>query len=338
MLTERWTTEEAQAWYAQQPWLVGCNFVPSTAVNQLEMWQAETFDPETIERELGWAASLGFNTVRVYLHDLIWTADADGFLERINRYLGIAEEHGIRTTFVFFDACWNNYAHLGTQPKPIPGVHNSGWVQSPSAKVLVDPSAWDRLEAYVKRVISAFGQDERVLMWDLYNEPGNEGYFDNCLPLLTAVITWAREQRPSQPLTVGVWDERKEFKALNAFQLEHSDVITFHNYEDAASLKKQIEDLQILGRPVICTEYMARTQNSRFETHLPIFKEKGVGCYNWGLVSGKTQTIYPWNSPQGEPKPEIWFHDLLHPDGTPFDQNEVVAIHKLVHDRAAEAL
>ena len=338
MRTERWTAEEAQAWYKKQPWLVGCNFIPSTAINQLEMWQAETFDPETIDKELSWAASLGFNTVRVYLHDLLWTADKEAFLQRLHHYLDIASHHGIRTTFVFFDACWNNYAYLGQQPKPIPGVHNSGWLQSPNGKLLVDPSGWDRLEAYVKGVLNAFGTDERVLMWDLYNEPGNEGYLSNSSPLLKAVFRWAREGHPSQPLTVGVWDKRKEFEALNAFQLEHSDIITFHNYEDAASLKKQIKNLKTLGRPLICTEYMARTQNSQFETHLPIFKEEGVGCYNWGLVSGKTQTIYPWNSPQGGPEPEVWFHDLLHPDGTPFDQNEVVAIRKLVRDRVAEAL
>ena len=125
----RWTAEKANAWYREQPWLVGCNFTPSTAINQLEMWQAETFDADTINRELGWAAELGFNTARVYLHDLVWQANADGFKQRIDRYLEIAAGHGIKTTFVLFDDCWNPDPKLGKQPDPIPGVHNSGWIE-----------------------------------------------------------------------------------------------------------------------------------------------------------------------------------------------------------------
>src|SRR5512133_1841758 len=129
-----WPVEQAWEWYRQQPWLVGCNFIPSTAINQLEMWQADSFDMKTIDRELGWAAAIGFNSMRVFLHDLVWQADAEGFKQRIKQYLAVAERHGILTMFVFFDDCWNTDPHLGRQPEPIPGVHNSGWVQSPGVK------------------------------------------------------------------------------------------------------------------------------------------------------------------------------------------------------------
>ncbi len=328
-MSKRWSQTRAQRWYAEQPWLVGCNFIPSTAINQLEMWQADTFDPDTIDRELGWAASLGFNTVRVYLHDLLWLADAEGLLTRIDQYLTIAAKHGIRTMVVFFDACWNNYGYLGKQPKPTPGVHNSGWLQSPTGKVLVDESAWGRLEAYLTGVMNYFRADERVLMWDLYNEPGNEGYLENSLPLLQAVFAWARTVKPSQPLTVGVWDEGAAFTRLNQFQLEHADIITFHNYENLASLHRQITTLQTHERPLICTEYMARTRGSLFTTHLPVFKDAQVGCYNWGLVAGKTQTQYPWYSLQSTAEPELWYHDIFYPDGTPYDEAEVNAIKAL---------
>jgi hypothetical protein len=178
----------------------------------------------------------------------------------------------------------------------------------------------------VTDVIGAFASDERVLLWDLYNEPGNNGLGVKSLPLLRQAFEWARAVAPTQPLTVGVWFDNKE---LNDFQLAASDVITFHNYRDAESLSGQIHALKAHGRPVICTEYMARTMSSRFETHLPIFKAEGVGCYNWGLVSGKTQTIYQWGSAEGTAEPDVWFHDILRNDGTPFDSQEVQLIKSL---------
>jgi hypothetical protein len=289
------------------------------------MWQAATFDPETIRRELGWAAELGFNTVRVYLHDLLWEADAD-YLSRVDRYLSIAEAYGIRTLFVLFDDCWRDDPHLGPQPAPIPGVHNSGWVRSPGSSAVLDPTRWERLARYVQGIIGAFAEDNRVLMWDLYNEPGNNEMGATSLPLLKQTFAWARAAHPTQPLTAGVWFDNVE---LNAFQLRASDVITFHNYEEVDHLTRQIQALKTHGRPVICTEYMARPRGSRFATHLPVFKRENVGCYNWGLVKGKTQTIYPWRSEAGAPEPALWFHDILREDGTPFSANEVKLIQSI---------
>ncbi|HET9907035.1 MAG TPA: cellulase family glycosylhydrolase [Anaerolineales bacterium] len=320
MPNARWTAEKANEWYEGLPWLVGCNFIPSTAINQLEMWQPETFDPETISRELKWAAGIGFNVVRVYLHNLLWESDQVGFEERIKRFLDIAASHQIRTVFVLFDDCWNTNPQLGKQPEPKPGIHNSGWVQSPGSKLVTDESSWDTLADYVRGVIRTFAQDERILMWDLYNEPGNNGLDEKSLPLLQSAVTWAREANPSQPITIGLWYENE---SLNDFQLYASDVITFHNYLPEDDLLKQITTLKEHGRPLICTEYMARTRGSLFEKSLPIFKRENVGCINWGLVNGKTQTIYPWGSPGGEAEPELWFHDIFHRDGKPYRQEEV---------------
>lgn len=323
----QWSLEQANAWYQEQPWLVGCNFIPSTAINQLEMWQWQTFDGDRIDLELSWAADLGFNSVRVFLHDLLYAADPAGLKTRMRSFLNIAFLHGIRTVFVLFDDCWNQNPKLGMQPDPIPGVHNSGWVQSPGTQKVLDPSTWDVLQDYVVDVLSTFGQDRRILMWDLYNEPGNNNLGEQSLPLLQAVFRWAQAVRPDQPVTAGLW---ANFPELYRFQYDSSDVITFHCYEDAESLEKQIQLLQESGRPVICTEYMARTRNSRFETHLPIFKRLRVGCFNWGLVSGRTNTIYPWGSPKGAPEPEVWFHDIFRQDGTPFDPQEVEFIRAII--------
>lgn len=326
MLDTRWTQATAWDWYRQQPWLVGANFSPSTAINPLEMWQPETFDPITIDRELGWAEGLGFNCVRVYLHDLLHQADAAGFKQRIEKYLQIAAWHNIRTGFVLFDDCWNQEPKLGKQPEPKPGVHNSGWVQSPGTARVLDPGAWEPLESYVTDIVSTFTQDRRVLLWDLYNEPGNNNLGEKSLPLLQQAFQWARHGSPSQPLSVAVWDKNQ---ALNEFILSASDVITFHNYANVANLVEQIAELMTHHRPLICTEYMARKHGSLFVTHMPIFKQEGVGCIHWGLVSGKTNTIYPWGSAEGTPEPELWFHDILRADGTPFDAQEMEFIRSI---------
>ena len=330
----RWSIEQAWEWYDKQPWLVGCNFTPSTAINQLEMWQADTYDPETIKRELGWAHGLGFNTVRTYLHDLAWTQDPTGFKKRINHFLEITSKHSIRPLFVFFDDCWNTDPTPGPQPEPRPGVHNSGWVQSPGTAKVTDPSTWSVLEEYVRDILEAFSKDQRVLMWDLYNEPGNNKLDTKSKPFLEQVFRWVREAEPDQPISVGVWYDNPE---LNKLQLENSDIITFHDYHPAEHLENQIQELQKHNRPLICTEYMARTRGSTFQTCLPVFKQYRVGCINWGLVSGKTQTIYPWGSEQGSPEPETWFHDIFRQDGTPYSSDEVDYIREITGAKKAKA-
>lgn len=325
----RWSAEKARAWGEKQPWLVGANFIPSTAINQLEMWQAETFDPSTIDRELGWAEELGMNTMRVFLHNLAWQTDKAGFKKRLDQFLAIAARHKIRPMLVFFDDCWNPNPKPGPQPTPKPGVHNSGWMRSPGEKETNDPAAWEKLEleAYVNDVLKTFANDDRVLLWDVYNEPGNSNNGDRSLPLLKKVFEWARAAKPSQPLSAGTW--KADLKTLNAFQLANSDVITFHNYVSVEELRAEIKELKKLDRPIICTEYMARTHGSKFQTHLPVFKAEGVGAINWGLVAGKSNTIFSWKQVGPLPEPPVWFHDIFRPDGKPYDPEEVKVIREL---------
>jgi hypothetical protein len=322
---EVWTKEQANEWYQQWEWLRGCDFIPSTAINQLEMWQAETFDAATIDRELGWAENIGMNCMRVYLHHLVWETDKDGFKKRIGEYLDIAGKHKISTIFVFFDDCWNPTYAAGKQPDPRPGIHNSGWVRDPGDLLFQDTALEGVLEAYVKDILTTFKDDRRIVLWDLYNEPGNSDYGDKSLPLLQKVFTWGRTVNPSQPLSVGVW--KKDLSNLNRFQLENSDVITYHDYSEAESHQRTIDTLKRLGRPLICTEYMARTRNSTFQTIMPMLKVNNIGAINWGLTAGKTNTIFAWDTPLPEAvEPPVWFHDIFRPDGTPFSQEEINVI------------
>ena len=323
-----WTKEQANEWYKDKGWLRGSDFIPSTAINQLEMWQAETFDTTTINRELGWAESIGLNSMRVYLHHLAWQIDSVGFKNRVEQYLTIADKHHISTLFVLFDDCWTPTYKAGKQPDPRPGIHNSGWVRDPGDKIHEDSTLIAVLERYEKDILTHFANDKRIVLWDLYNEPGNSGYKNKSMPLLEKAFQWGREVNPSQPLSAGVW--AKDLIDLNNYQLANSDVTTYHNYSDEIEHKKWIDSLRTYGRPLICTEYMARTRGSRFENIMPMLKAENIGAYNWGLVAGKTNTMYAWDTPMPDGKePKIWFHDIFRKDGTVYNKEEVKLIKSL---------
>jgi hypothetical protein len=348
---QQWTPQQANAWYAKQPWLVGANFLPSNAINQLEMWQADTWSPELIDKELGWAAGLGMNTMRVFLHDLAYRNDPKGFKKRLDQFLTIAAKHKIRPMLVLFDSCWDPDPKTGKQKDPVPGLHNSGWVQGPGRAILADEVQWETvLKPYVLDIVKSFRKDKRILAWDAVNEPDNDNansYGKNNLKLeltdkaergvrlVKATFGWVREAKPTQPLTAapwyGDWSSPEKMNEMNRFLFTSSDVITFHNYDNEAEFRKRVEQLKQFGRPLICTEYMARVTGSTFENILPIARQERVGMMNWGFVSGKSQTIYPWDSWQKSyaSEPPVWFHDVFRVDGEPYRKNETDLIRQL---------
>ncbi len=319
----RWPKGKILNWYEQAGVIRGCNYLPRTAVNMTEMWQAETFDPATIDQELGWAGKAGYNNVRVFLQYLVWKDDAEGLKERIDRFLTIADRHGIRTMLILFCDCSfaGKEPYLGKQDEPVPGVHNSGWVPSPGLKRVTDRSVWPDLEKYVKDIVGSFAKDRRVLIWDLYNEPGNSGMGEKSLPLAEAAFAWARAAHPRQPLTTGVWTNFESPMSKRIMEL--SDLVSFHGYDDPAGVERKIETCRAHGRPVICTEWLLRQRGNTFESILPLFSKHRIGWYHWGLVAGRTQTYMHWGSKPNTPTPRIWQHDTFHKDGTPYDPKEV---------------
>jgi hypothetical protein len=347
-LAYRWPESKAKEWFEKNGWLIGCNYIPSDAVNQLEMWQAETFNPSLIDRELGWAASLGFNTVRVFLHQLVWEKDKEDYLLRIDEFLAISQKHGIKVMLVLFDAVWNPFPKLGKQPEPRTNVHNSGWVQCPGYDILNDPNRYDELHSYVQGIVTRFKNDERVVIWDLFNEPDNmnlTSYRDDdyiahkaelSMALLKKTINWVRLINPVQPITMAPWQHNwhcsHRISALDDYMFTHSDIISFHNYEDKKSLEERILSLkERYDRPMLCTEYMARPFGNTFEEILPLFKEHNIGAYNWGLVEGKSQTHCAWDSwnTASPAEPELWFHDIFRQNGEPYKMEEVAFLKKL---------
>jgi len=346
----RWTEEKANAWYQKTGWLVGANYTPAYAINQLEMWQADTFDPAAIDRELQWAQDIGFNSIRVYLHHLLWEQDKEGFLKRMDEFLGICQKHKIGVMFVLFDSVWDPEPKLGKQRPPQKGVHNSGWLQSPGKKDLFDQSRHALLEDYVKGVVGRFKDDARVHAWDIWNEPDNQndnsygknklktepqGKVEATLKLLPKAFAWARAANPTQPLTSAPWIMHGgdwKLSPTDQVQVDNSDIITIHTYNPLDGAKRWVEKYKKFNRPLIVTEYMARPNGSKFDPHLAYFKEQNVGAYCWGFVAGKSNTIFAWKTwqePETKPEPDVWFHDIFRPDGTPFDPKEVAYIKKV---------
>lgn len=359
-MKRRWTEEEINAWAAERPWFVGMNFLPSTAVNWNELWARETFDPETIDRELGWAAAMGMNTLRTNLPFIVWMYDAQGLLERIDQFLTIASKHGIATMLTLMDDCGfsGEHPYIGFQGDPRPGVHNSRGAASPGRNVVTSKEYWPQVEKYIREVVRRFKDDSRILIWDVYNEPSNDGIFGDdgrmlhyqgpltecSLELCRKAVEWVRSEDPSQPLTVGAWRDMKIFinrepeifaHAIDQMALELSDIITFHAYSPKDVIEETLNILKPLNRPVMCTEWLARHAQSTVEDILPIFAEHKVGCYNWGLVNGRTQTHLPWPVIM-EASPDYintWFHDLFRADGTAYSQSEIDLFSRLIKER-----
>ena len=353
---DRWTEADAKSWWQARPWVCGFNYLPSSAVNFIEMWHGDTFDMATIERELGWAAEIGFNAIRVNLPFLGWRHDRDGLFDRLDRVMAVATQNGIDTVPCLFDDCGFGGTEplWGPQPDPVPGIHNSRAVASPGREAVLDTSLRPDLEAYVRDTVRSFRTDDRILFWDLYNEPGNRMDFDktaysqfnaelesHALSLMEQSFAWARDEAPKQPLTVAAWatpppgDNAPPYQTkIDRSALKHSDILTFHAYLNCERVAQFIDYLSVLDRPIICTEWMARPMDSRISDQLALLHERNIGGFQWGLVKGRTQTWLPWpddlvRAHGGNPDRNIWFHDLLHEDGQPYDRREIEIIRAL---------
>lgn len=336
----QWTVEQANGWYAEQEWPVGCNYVPSYAINQYEFWQETTFNPEIIDRELALAQDLGFNAIRIYLHEGLWYADKEGFKSRIDRFFEIADSHGIKMIVTFFTNGGNHEKEfrLGPQPEAIPGTHNSNWIPSPGRKVIDNPAEWPRLKEYVQDILRTYKDDDRVLYWCLCNEPENLKNGCDVSRFMPEVYRWAWEVRPSQPLSSPVWQRPGKNGTstkldLMAFACMYSDIVTFHCYSKPQEVEMSVKMFSRFGRPMVCQEYLARNYGNTFEEVLPILKKYRVGAINWGLVNGKCHFHYPWGHKAGDPEPEIWFHDIFREDGTPYDAEEIDFIKSMTAEK-----
>ena len=337
----RWSEEKANQWYYSQDWPVGCDYIVSNAINQIDMWQESTFSPDLIDRELAMAEELGFNTVRLFLHDLVYEADPKGLKTRISEVLDICGNHGIKVVMTFFTngGKFDNVS-LGQQPAPTPGVHNPEWRQTPGAEVVNDPAQWGRLERYVKDILKTFKKDKRIYCWCLYNEPENDNRGANSLPLMREAFKWGWEINPDQPLTAPyaslmASDDRSNL-AIWGFLAENCDIMSFHCYNPVYTLMdKYITPLKKMNRPIICTECVGRPANTLFDM-FAICRKENIGVLSFGLIDSKMQCKFHWDSKAGAVEPKVWFHDLYHADGTPYDKNEIAFIKQITADKTMD--
>ncbi|CAF0759871.1 unnamed protein product [Adineta ricciae] len=332
----RWSLSRAQQWYSSQPWYLGANYLPSTAVNVLEMWQDDTFDEKTIKCELAWASKrLQMNIMRVFLHILVWMNNPTKFFQHVDTFLSIAKQNNIKVMLVLFDECWNEDPKLGQQLNPIPGVHNSRWVRCPGQSMVLNRTSWPLIAQYTTDVINHYKSDNRVAVWDLYNEPECSKQIRVVLPLLRYIYKTARSVADvEQPMTIGIakWPLTTP---LAQFELAASDIISFHSYGPLANVIANVSDLRQvqLGRPILCTEWLARTFGSTLFTHIDFFQTEKIGAIHWGLVAGRSQTYYQWKSPKGAPTPKMWFHDVLYSNGTAFSALEEKLYSEIKHEK-----
>lgn len=322
----RWSREKAWKWFNHQPWPCGFNYVPANAISYTEIWMPYCFDLELIDRELALAEAVGFNCLRVVLPFVVWEHDPVAFRQHLRAFLKICDKHGLKVMLTLFDDCVFGPIKdpvYGQQPDVVKGWYANGWTPSPGHSMVRDLKTWPRLEKYVNDIIGVFKDDNRVWVWDLYNEPTNGGLGNISLPLVRKVFAWAREVNPTQPLTVGQFNGNG---MLNEIIYLNSDIITFHNYSPADNLAQHIGSLKKHGRPIINTEWLNRGRGSTVETCLRVFAKEKVGCLHWGLVNGKTQTHLHWGWRPGKGEPKIWQHDIFRPNGKPYRAEELTKI------------
>lgn len=326
-----WSIEKAWAWYKSKPWIVGWNYTPTTCVNATEWWQDEKkANDSIINRDLKLGEQLGYNSIIVYMQYLVWEKDSAYYKNRFNRFLSIAESHHMTVSPVFFDDvnfvcgsgdnCGNS--KLGDQGEPNPNLLMSQWAASPGPTYVLDAANRPKFKRYVQDFIRTFGQDKRILMWDVYNEPSNSGMGTRTYPLVELTFQWVREIGASQPLTVSEWSGAKN----NNWPYNYSDIASFHGYMNASGLLGAINELRKTQRPIVCTEWLARQAGTNIPVDLPVFKRQGVGTFQWSLINGRMHCERSWTSFGSSNNP--WFHDCLYNDGKPYKADEVFALYK----------
>ena len=342
-----WSKEKAWDWYQKRPWIRGCNYMSADCANRIDQWQADGFEQrlETTDRELALAAQTGFNSIRIIPEFIVWDQEHDSFLKRFDRYLDVCAKHGITCMVVLANDCMRpkglEINRLGRQHVAW-GYHGGRKLSQHDSigigyHVLDEPETAPRYFEMVREMVVRYKNDERIIIWNVYNEVGNSGRKEITLPNLKRIFEICREIDPVQPLTCETWSLGGEIENLpeaERYALEHSDIISYHSYSDYITNIKIIRALKQLGRPILCTEWLARCLDNNVREMFPLFYIERIGCYNWGFVAGKSQTYEPWNSLwkqyEDNPNEKIdftkWFHDLYRPNHKPYDPKEIEII------------
>ena len=361
--TGPWTREKAWEWYDAQPWIRGCNYMPASAANRADQWQELGSETrfEEVERELALAESIGFNAMRLIVEEQgfgIWLAEHDGFMARFERYLAILAKHGMRAIVVLGNDC-SRPKQLWKLPTPGPqpcdwGYHG-GRKQSqhgsfPNAvgyTSVDDPELRPKFFRMCEELLTKYRNDDRILFWNLWNEPGNNRRDKVSAPHVKALFELAWKIDPKQPLAADIWRGKADRPSdtSEGIAARCSDIVSYHSY---SPLSKQIEIAkelkEKLGRPLVNTEWLARIRDCNVQDVYPWFAQNRIGCTMWGFVAGKYQTYEPWEGMWREIdrgggkqyRMTRWFHDLYRPSLRPYDPEEVDIIKRVNAQMDAE--
>lgn len=348
---QKWTEEKIWNWYNSKSWIRGCNYISSDCANRIDQWQSYQCEErfETEERELELAQSIGFNSIRVIVEYDVWKKEHDEFMNNLERHISIANNHGMTVMIVLSNECCvpkDAYKETVLGPQHYDLGYHGGRKISPhqsgasTYSIIDEPEIAEHYLEMVKEIISKYKSDERVIAWNLMNEPGNRRE-DKSLGFLKRLFEVAREIDPIQPLAADVWGDVDEkgypLRNIERVALENSDFVSFHCYGDFCRMVKKVTALKKMGRPLICTEWLCRIRNNYVHDNFPYFFSEKIGCYNWGLVASyKTQYFEPYNRIWDElDNPEVdtsnlnvtaWMHDLFRPSHHPYDPKEIAII------------
>ena len=360
-----WTKERAWEWYNAQPWIRGCNYMPASCANHIDLWQEYGSEArfEEMEREMALMEKDGFNAVRLLLGDYgfaVWRAEHDGMMKRFERMLEIFDRHGVRVILIFGNDC--------SRPKPIwslppmgeqkydVGYHagrklaqHGSFPGQPGYTAVDDPQLCEEFFAMCEEFLSKYAHDRRILFWNLWNEPGanNRGTISTKHIRRLFKLAWTID--PDQPLAADLYTSERNWTndVAEAVGAELNDIVSYHSYSPLSYqtvLAKKLKDR--FGRPLVSTEWLGRIFNCTVQDVYPFFAQNRIGCTMWGYVNGKYQTHEPWEVTwrQSEADPEKarefdltkWFHDLYRPSLRPYDPEEVNIIRRINAEMDAE--
>lgn len=349
----KWSKEKIWEWYNSKPWIRGCNYMSADCANRIDQWQQYKFEErfETTKKELALMSKLGYNSIRIIPEFFVWKEEHDGFMERFERYIELANQNGISCMVVLGNDCCPpkeealERLHLGEQHVDW-GYHGGrkvsqhGKFDGAGYSILDEPKSAEKYYEFVREIVEKYKNDERIIIWDVFNEPGNSKRDSMSLLHMKKFLEIIRNIDPIQPLTIAIWSQLTNFEKLREiekFGLENSDIISYHNYGSYENNIRELKLLKKYDRPIINTEWLNRCGGNTIEELFPLFYLEKVGCYNWGFVAGKYQTYEPWNgiwnSYEENPDSIInnfdftkWFHDIYRPSHNPYNPKETELI------------
>lgn len=348
-MKRKWTNEEANNWYKRLGWLRGCNFIGSDCANRLDMWQSYKREEKlkTADRELALADKIGFNTVRLWANFDVYYAESESFMDILENYISLCDKHNQKVMLVL------GYEEdlprgdvfipkkLGEQEYAL-GEHQGRFPLSEEQKSLTPhhymeyPELKDKFIEMVKNIVKKYRDDERILCWNIWNEPGIQRG-ELSIEFMNILFGVVRELDTVQPLCADVWRGLEDGKPISKEErhaLELSDIISFHSYSEYRWFVENLFEFKKLNRPIFVTEWLHRINHNNIHDIYPLMYIENVANYCWGFVVGKTQTNEPWsniwyqydNREARNYDFTKWQHDLFRPNLRPYDPNEIELI------------